>query len=100
MTPERVLQNTPLVLDRAARERYFADGFLTVPGYVGGAWLRRLRAVVDTKIDGAISIIEQSAQNRLPPMTHFSSRASTTMFAELRWQLPGGWKKPRRSWRH
>ena len=51
MTPERVLQNTPLVLGPAARERYFADGFLTVPGYVGGTWLRRLRAVVDTKIE-------------------------------------------------
>ena len=50
MTPERVLNNGPLVLDRAARERYFADGFLTVPGYVGSAWLRRLRGVVDTKI--------------------------------------------------
>ena len=37
MTPERVLQHPPLVLDRAARERYFADGFLTVPGYVGSA---------------------------------------------------------------
>jgi ectoine hydroxylase-related dioxygenase (phytanoyl-CoA dioxygenase family) len=51
MTPERVLQHPPLVLDRAARERYFADGFLTVPGYVGSAWLQRLRAVVDTKIE-------------------------------------------------
>ena len=51
MTPERVLQHAPLVLDQRARERYFADGFLTVPGYVGAAWLRRLRAVVDAKIE-------------------------------------------------
>jgi len=51
VTPERVLNNAPLVLDRAARERYFADGFLTVPAHVGSAWLRRLRAVVGTKID-------------------------------------------------
>ena len=35
MTPERVLQHAPLVLDQRARERYFEDGFLTVPGYVG-----------------------------------------------------------------
>jgi ectoine hydroxylase len=51
MTPERVLQHAALVLDQGARERYFADGVLTVPGYVGAAWLRRLRAVVDAKIE-------------------------------------------------
>jgi len=37
MTPERVLQHTPLVLDQRMRERYFDDGFLVVPGYVGAA---------------------------------------------------------------
>ena len=46
MQDERVLERRPLVLDRRARERYFEDGFLVVPGYVGGAWLDRLRAVV------------------------------------------------------
>jgi len=51
MTPEHVLQRRPLVLDQRARERYFADGFLTVPGYVGAAWLERLRAVVTAKIE-------------------------------------------------
>jgi Phytanoyl-CoA dioxygenase (PhyH) len=51
MTPERVLQHAPLVLDQGAREQYFADGFLTVPGYVGATWLRRLRDVVDAKIE-------------------------------------------------
>src|SRR6476469_8922133 len=67
MTPERVLQNTPRVLDRAARERYFADGFLTVPGYVGSAWLRRLRAVVDTKIDESRSRSASDDQFDLAP---------------------------------
>src|SRR2546426_918912 len=51
MTPERVLQHPPLVLDQRQRERYFDDGFLTVPGYVGAAWLDRLRAVVAAKIE-------------------------------------------------
>lgn len=51
MTPERVLQHSPLVLGQRQRERYFADGFLAVPGYVGSAWLDRLRAVVATKIE-------------------------------------------------
>ena len=51
MTPERVLQHRPLVLDQRAREQYFEDGFLTVPGYVGAAWLDRMRAVVAAKIE-------------------------------------------------
>jgi ectoine hydroxylase len=51
MTPESVLRRASLVLDQRAREQYFEDGFLTVPGYVGAAWLGRLRAVVAAKID-------------------------------------------------
>ena len=51
MTPERVLDHRPLVLDSRARERYFADGFLTVPGAVGADWLARLREVVAAKIE-------------------------------------------------
>ena len=51
MTPERVLQHSPLVLDHRRRERYFADGFLAVPGYIDATWLDRLRAVVAMKID-------------------------------------------------
>src|SRR5207244_3184193 len=46
-----LLQHPPLVLDQRQRERYFEDGFLTVPGYVGAAWLDRLRAVVAAKIE-------------------------------------------------
>ena len=51
MTPEQVLAAGPLVLDQRARERYHAEGFLAVPGRVGGAWLARLRAVVAAKIE-------------------------------------------------
>lgn len=32
MTPERVLQHSPLVLDPRQRKRYFEDGLLVVPG--------------------------------------------------------------------
>jgi hypothetical protein len=46
MNDERVLERRPLVMDRRARERYFGDGFLTVPGDIGAAWLDRLRSVV------------------------------------------------------
>jgi ectoine hydroxylase-related dioxygenase (phytanoyl-CoA dioxygenase family) len=67
MTPERVLEHAPLVLDRAARERYFADGFLTVPGYVGGAWLRRLRAVVEAKIEESRALAASDDQFDLAP---------------------------------
>ena len=67
MTPDRVLQHAPLVLDQRARERYFADGFLTVPGYVGGPWLRRLRAVVDTKIEESRRLAASDDQFDLAP---------------------------------
>ncbi len=67
MTPERVLQHAPLVLDQQARERYFAGGFLTVPGYVGGAWLRRLRAVVDAKIEESRRLSASDDQFDLAP---------------------------------
>jgi hypothetical protein len=67
MTPERVLQHAPLVLDPQARERYFADGFLTVPGYVGGAWLRRLRAVVDDRRVAASFRVRRSVRSGAGP---------------------------------
>ena len=51
MTPEQILAARPLVLDQRERERYFEDGFLTVPGYIGAAWLDRLRTVVAAKIE-------------------------------------------------
>jgi ectoine hydroxylase len=51
MTPEQILAAAPLVLPQRERERSFEDGFLTVPGYVGAAWLARLRAVVADKIE-------------------------------------------------
>src|SRR5258705_13187134 len=51
MTPEQILAARPLVLGQRERERYFEDGFLTVPGYIGAAWLDRLREVVAAKIE-------------------------------------------------
>ena len=51
MKDEQILDRSPLVLDQRSRERYFEDGFLVVPGYVGAAWLDRLRAVVAASND-------------------------------------------------
>ena len=51
MTPADVLRRPPLVLDQRARERYFEDGFLVVPGAVSAAWVARLRTVVTAKIE-------------------------------------------------
>jgi hypothetical protein len=67
MTPEHVLQHRPLVLDQRQRERYFADGFLTVPGYVGAAWLDRLRAVVAAKIEESRALTTSDDQFDLAP---------------------------------
>jgi hypothetical protein len=67
MTPERVLQYRPLVLDQRTREQYFDEGFLTVPGYIGAAWLDRLRAVVAAKIDASRSLMASDDQFDLAP---------------------------------
>lgn len=67
MTPERILSIPPLVLDQRLREQYFADGFLTVPGYIGTAWLERLRRVVDAKIAMARELTDSDEQFDLAP---------------------------------
>ena len=67
MTPERVLEHAPLVLDQRQRERYFADGFLAAPAYVGQAWLDRLRAVVESKIEESRSLTASDDQFDLAP---------------------------------
>lgn len=67
MLEERVLERAPLVLDRRARNRYFEDGFLTVPGYVGAAWLDRLRAVVAAKVEASRALSASDDQFDLAP---------------------------------
>ena len=67
MIDERVLERSPLVLDQRARERYFEDGFLTVPGYVGAAWLDRLRRVVASKMEASRSLSTSDDQFDLAP---------------------------------
>lgn len=67
MILERVLGRLPLVLDQRARERYFEDGFLTVPGYVGAAWLHRLRAVVAAKVEQSRALGASDHQFDLAP---------------------------------
>jgi hypothetical protein len=62
-----VRQRPPLVLDQRARERYFEDGFLTLPGYVGAAWLERLRAVVAAKIEASRALTASDDQFDLAP---------------------------------
>ena len=67
MTPEQILAARPLVLDQRERERYFEDGFLAVPGYVGAAWLDRLRALVATKIEESRPLSASDDQFDLAP---------------------------------
>ena len=62
-----MLETRPLVLDPAARARYAADGFLVVPGYVGGTWLARLRAVVAAKIEESRALRASNDQFDLAP---------------------------------
>ena len=51
MTPEDILAQTPRVLSQAARERYFATGFLAAEGLIPPAWLDRLIALSDRFIE-------------------------------------------------
>jgi hypothetical protein len=67
MIEERVLERRPLVLDQKARERYFEDGFLTVPGYVRAAWLDRLRRVVAAKFQESRLLTASDDQFDLAP---------------------------------
>jgi ectoine hydroxylase len=67
MTPESIRQRPPIVLDEQARERYFEDGFLSVPGYLGTAWLARLRAVVVAKIEESRALAASDDQFDLAP---------------------------------
>src|SRR6185295_16770921 len=67
MTPEQILAAKPLVLHQGERERYFEDGFLAVPGYIGAAWLDRLRAVVATKIEESRPLSASDDQFDLAP---------------------------------
>lgn len=67
MIDERVLEERPRVLDQRARERYFEDGFLTLPAYVGAAWLDRLRRVVANKIEESRALAASDDQFDLAP---------------------------------
>jgi ectoine hydroxylase len=44
MVPETILGFAPRMLSQAQRERYFATGFLAVPGLISEEWLELLRA--------------------------------------------------------
>jgi hypothetical protein len=80
VTPERVLQHPPLVLDQRTRERSFEDGFLTVPGYVDAAWFHRLRAVVAAKIEESLALTALPGTHRGPLFEQFDD--------EGRWTAP------------
>jgi ectoine hydroxylase len=67
MIDERVLERNPQVLDQRARERYFEDGILMLPGYIGAGWLDRLRRVVADKIEESRSLSASDDQFDLAP---------------------------------
>jgi ectoine hydroxylase-related dioxygenase (phytanoyl-CoA dioxygenase family) len=90
MLTEHVLQRPPLVLDQRARERYVADGFLVVPGYVGAAWLARLRAVVAAKIEESRGLIVSDDQFDLAP-DHCRGRPNVRRLRKAVDQHPDLW---------
>src|SRR5215471_7456768 len=67
MLREQILSRPPLVLSQQERERYFEDGFLTMPGYIGAEWIGRLRKVVATKIEESRALTGSDDQFDLAP---------------------------------
>jgi ectoine hydroxylase len=53
-----IVDDPPLVLSEAQRERYRHDGFVSVPGLVNEEWLRRLRAVTDEFVEMSRTLTE------------------------------------------
>jgi ectoine hydroxylase len=90
MTPERVLKHSPLVLGQRQRERYFADGFLAVPGYVSATWLDRLRAVVAAKIDESRTLTASDDQFDLAP-DHSAAKPNIRRLRKAIDQHPALW---------
>jgi ectoine hydroxylase-related dioxygenase (phytanoyl-CoA dioxygenase family) len=85
-----VLARAPLVLAQAERERYVEDGYLVVPGYVGPAWLARLRAVVADKIEASRALTASDDQFDLAP-DHSAARPNIRRLRKAVDQHPELW---------
>jgi ectoine hydroxylase-related dioxygenase (phytanoyl-CoA dioxygenase family) len=91
MTPERILQHPPLVLDQGMRARYFEDGFLVVAGYIKDAWLARLRAVVAAKIEESRALTKSDDQFDLAP-DHTAAKPNIRRLRKAVDQHPELWR--------
>ena len=85
-----VLARVPLVLAPAERERYVEDGYLVVPGYIGPAWLARLRAVVADKIEASRALTASDDQFDLAP-DHSAARPNIRRLRKAVDQHPELW---------
>ena len=77
------------MLDQRQREQYFEDGFLAVSGYLGAAWLDRLRAV-------ATHVHMETYPAKLLPRwdqvgyrSIFAAQSSRAAYVDWRWRRPG-----------
>jgi ectoine hydroxylase-related dioxygenase (phytanoyl-CoA dioxygenase family) len=85
-----ILARPALVLDQRARERYFEDGFLVVPGAVPADWLARLRAVVAAKIEQSRALAASDDQFDLAP-DHSAARPNIRRLRKAVDQDPELW---------
>ncbi len=53
MTPEDILQHRPTVLNQDQREKYFSQGFLTVPNAIPAEWIERLKRLSNEFLDAS-----------------------------------------------
>ncbi|HXR59261.1 MAG TPA: phytanoyl-CoA dioxygenase family protein [Burkholderiales bacterium] len=56
MLRQDVLKHPARVLTESQRERYFADGFLVLPGHVPAAWVARLKGALDDLMERSRSV--------------------------------------------
>lgn len=53
MTPEDILTHPATIATEEQRQRYFADGFVTIPGAIPADWLGRLRELSDEFLESS-----------------------------------------------
>ena len=67
MRCREILARPGTVLDDEQRRRYFEEGYLQIPGFIGMDWIERLRAAADEFVEQSRQLTESSDALFLEP---------------------------------
>ena len=67
MTPQEVLTHPPKVLTQAQRKSYFDAGYIVLPGFVDGEWLRRIHEVTAEFVEKSRDVTQSNAMFSVEP---------------------------------